>query len=121
MKDLIRIGTVESVNYKEGTVRLVFEELDDSLSFDLPVISTEYNMPSVGDQVVAIFLSKDSMDGFVIGKPFNDDNKPLNGKKNIIRKDYDKSNYIEFDKNTETLTVNIKNIIINGQVTQGGE
>ena len=120
MKNLIKIGTVESINYKNGTARLLYEELDNSLSFDLPIIANEYNMPNVGDQVVAIFLSQDNLQGFIVGRPFSDDNMPSNGKENIIRKDYDEDNFIEYDKNTETLTINVKQIVINGNLVQGG-
>ncbi len=121
MNDLIRRGTVESINYKDGTVKIVQEDRDDAVSFDLPLFSFEYDPPDIGDMVVAVFLSNDSTQGFVLGKPYNTNNPPKNGKKNIIRKDYGVDAYIEYDKSTKTLTIKAENVIIEGNFTQGGE
>lgn len=113
MKDIIRRGTVESIDYRNGTVKVVYEDRDDSVSFDLPLMSAEYNPPSIGDMVIAAFLENDPTQGFIIGKPYNENNKPIGGK-DIIRKDFDKDNYIEYNKSTETLKINVKKVVING-------
>jgi phage baseplate assembly protein gpV len=118
MQDMIRRGTVESVNYENGTVKIVQEDKDDAVSFDLPLMSFEFNPPDIGDMVIAAFLSNDVSQGFVIGRPFNVNNPPKNGKRNVIRKDYDSKNYIEYDKSTETLTINVKNIIVKGIIEE---
>lgn len=114
MNDIIRRGTVESINYKNGTVNIVQEDRDNLVSFDLPLNSFEYDPPSIGDMVIAAFLSCDSTQGFVISKPYNENNKPKNGNKNIIRKDFDSNNYMEYNKETKTLSINVENVIING-------
>jgi len=86
MNDIVRRGTVESINYKNGTVNIVQEDRDNLVSFDLPLMSFEYDPPSIGDMVVAIFLSNDSTQGYILGKPYNENNMPTNGRKNIIRR-----------------------------------
>ncbi len=116
--DYIRRDTVESVNYQEGTVRIVQEDRDNAVSFDLPLMSFEYNPPDIGDMVVAIFLSNDGTQGFVIGKPYNDSNRPRNGMKGIIRKDYDIDAFVEYNKETKTLTIQAQNILFKGNVSQ---
>lgn len=117
MQDIIRRGTVSNVDYENGTVKVVYEDRDDSVSFDLPLFSFEFNPPEIGDMVIAIFLSNDTTEGFVIGKPYNTNNRPSNGKKNIIRKDFDADNFLEYDKVTKTLTINVENVNINGNFT----
>lgn len=124
MNDCIRRGTVESINYQNGTVKIVQEDRDDAVSFDLPLMSFEYDPPNIGDMVVAVFLPSDTTTGFIIGKPYNDINKPTNGRKNIIRKTYDIDAFIEYDKGSKTLTIKAKNIVIEGddvQIIREGE
>lgn len=120
MNDLIRRGTVESINYAEGTVKIVQEDRDNAVSFDLPLLSFEYNPPNIGDMVVAVFLSNDTTQGFVIGKPYNSNNLPKNGNKNIIRKDYDVDAYVEYDKSSKTLTIKAEHIVVKGNFRQDG-
>ena len=122
MNDIIRRGTVESVDYKRGTIKVVQEDRDDSVSFDLPLMSFEYNPPNIGDMVIAVFLSNDNTQGFVIGKPYNNSNLPTNGKKGVIRKDYDIDAFVEYDKNTKTLTLQAQNILVKGNMSyeEGG-
>lgn len=81
------------------------------------MMSFEYNPPEIGDMVLAIFLSNDSTQGFVIGKPYNDLNRPKNGKKGIVRKDYDIDAFIEYDKATKTLFIEAQNIVFKGHIT----
>lgn len=120
MNDTIRRGTVESIDYKNGTVRIVQEDRDDAVSFDLPMMSFEYNPPNIGDMVIAVFLSNDSSQGFVIGKPYNVNNIPTNGRKNLIRKDFDKDAYLEYDKDTKTLTIQVSKVAFNGNLIING-
>lgn len=116
MKDCIRRGTVESINYQNGTVKIVQEDRDNAVSFDLPLMSFEYNPPEIGDMVIAVFLSNDSTQGFILGKPYNNLNRPTNGRKNIIRKDYDVDAFIEYDKSSKTLTIQAKHVVLKGDI-----
>lgn len=118
---MIRIGTISKIDYKEGTVSIVQEERDDAVSFDLPMLSEEYNPPNVGDMVIVAYPYSDYSEGFMIGKPFNYNNLPTRGEKGIIRKDYDIDAFIEYDKATKTLTVQAEKIVFKGNVLQGGE
>lgn len=116
MKDCIRRGTVESINYQNGTVKIVQEDRDNAVSFDLPLMSFEYNPPDIGDMVIAIFLPNDSTQGFILGKPYNNSNRPVNGRKNIIRKDYDVDAFIEYDKDSKTLTIQAQHVVLKGDI-----
>lgn len=118
---MIRIGTISNINYKEGTVSVVQEDRDDAVSFDLPMLSEEYNPPNVGDMVIVAYPYNDLSEGFVIGKPFNDNNLPTHGEKGIIRKDYDIDAFVEYDRKTKTLFIQAENIVFKGNVVQGGE
>lgn len=116
----IRRGTVTGINYKEGTVNIVQEDQDDVVSFELPLLSFEFNPPAVGDMVLAVYLSNDSSQGFIIGTPFNHNNLPKRGEKNVIRKEYDIDAYVEYDKQTKTLTIQAEHIVVKGNVVQDG-
>jgi phage baseplate assembly protein gpV len=120
MQDIIRIGTVLKVNYLNGTVDITYPDRDNSTSFDIPLLSFEYDPPDKGDMVLVIFLANAMEKGFVIGKPFNKNNKPRNGNKGIVRKDFDSSSFMEYNKTTKTLTINADNLVINGNLNIKG-
>lgn len=116
MADLIRRGTVESIDYKNGTVKIVQEDKDNVVSFDLPMMSFEYDPPSIGDMVIAVFLTSDSSQGFVLGKPYNSNNMPKDGRKGIYHKDFDTDAYFEYDRKSKTLTIKAPKIIFEGEI-----
>lgn len=65
----VRQGTVSTLNAEEMTVRVVFEDLDISVSRELailvpPMNGQSYGMPQVGDIVVCILTETQ---GFVVG------------------------------------------------------
>lgn len=82
MKQSIQIGTVIKVNYEAGTVDLSFPDKDNFICFDVALLDTVYKMPNLNDQVLVVFL-EDNTQGFVIGRPYNDKNKPSLTGKNI--------------------------------------
>lgn len=73
IQNLIKVGRVSSVNEKDCTARVVFE--NNTISYDLPVLQNntlknkDYVLPDVGEQVVCLFLptSYNGCNGFIIG------------------------------------------------------
>ena len=69
----IKIGEVSSVNPSKGTARVVFDDEDSVVSYDLPVIQTntyankDYAMPDVGEDVLCLFLPSGPEEGFILG------------------------------------------------------
>lgn len=72
----IRVGKISSINYEEGTARVLYTDRDNSVTRELPFLSSEYNMPKVGDQVLVVHISSGEEAGVIIGKFWSKNNKP---------------------------------------------
>ena len=46
-KEDIRVGRVSAVNYEAGTISVVYEDRDGSVTKDIPMLSHEYMMPEM--------------------------------------------------------------------------
>lgn len=132
LNKVIRIGTISSIDPKTATARVLFEERDNQVSFDLPIIfprtkdTQDYFMPTVGEEVLCIFLPNGMEEGFVIGSYYNrykPETIPENNEhKRLIK--FKDGTLIEYDTEKSKLTIdtigeiNIKasNINIEGNV-----
>lgn len=76
LKSIIRIGEVSSVDAAKGTARVVFDDFDSTVSYDLQVIcrntfaNRDYAMPDVGEDVICIFLPTGTEAGFILGSVY---------------------------------------------------
>lgn len=87
IKNLIRIGTVSAVNGESCSARVVFDDKDNMVSAELPIITIgskqtkAYWLPEVGTQVLCIFQPNASgsgiSKGFVIGAFYSTADKPV--------------------------------------------
>ena len=72
-RHFIKIGEVSSVNPAKGTARVVFDDEDSVVSYDLPVLQTntyankDYSLPDVGEDVLCLFLPSGPEEGFILG------------------------------------------------------
>ena len=87
MANEIRVGKVSSIDYAAGLVRVAYHDKDDSVTQPIPMLSNEYNMPKVGDQVLVLHLSNGAEAGLVLGRYWNGKNKPPEGAAGLFRKD----------------------------------
>lgn len=112
----IRIGMVSSVNYKRGTVDVVFQDKDSSVLLDLPLFSAEYQMPSVNDLVTVIFQtnSDKSAKGYVVGKPYSSDNMPEQSGKGVYFKRFGRNAYMKYDPESDTLYIHAGRVVVDG-------
>lgn len=80
MQDVIRNGIISSVNSQNGTARVYYPERG-STTADFPLFAFwgEYKMPEIGEQVVVLHLSNDTSSGVILGKFWDDKNKPPEG------------------------------------------
>lgn len=93
LKNMVRIGTVDSVDKEKRTARVRFEDKDNLISGELIVLKNQptviieetaltYNLetkththqkeispwlPDIGQIVLCLYLAMDNADGFVIG------------------------------------------------------
>nr|DAG48162.1 MAG TPA: type VI secretion protein [Caudoviricetes sp.] len=87
IKNLIRIGTVSAVNGESCSARVAFEDKDNMVSAELPIITIgskqtkAYWLPEVGTQVLCIFQPNASgsgiSKGFVIGAFYSTQDAPV--------------------------------------------
>lgn len=112
----IRIGMVSSVNYKQGTVDVVFQDKDFTVMVDLPLFSDEYQMPSVNDLVTVIFQtnSDKSAQGYVVGKPYSSDNMPEQSGKGVYFKRFGSNAYMQYDPENDTLYIHAGRVVVEG-------
>ena len=115
--DTIRIGRISSVNYAEGTARVVYTDRDNSVTMELPLLSYEYSMPKVDDLVLVLNLPTGGEAGVILGKIWNDNNKPKESGEKIYRKDLGEGCYIKYDEETKKLRIDCpKGIQIKGNI-----
>lgn len=89
--DTIRLGKISTINYKDGTARVLYTDRDNAVTAELPLLSFEYRMPAVDDLVLVCHLPNGSAAGIILGPIWNDNNRPPEGKEGLYRKDLDKT------------------------------
>lgn len=77
-----KIGIVSTVDRKKCTARVVFEDLDNSVSYNLKVLvrntlkKKDYWMPEEKEAVLCIFLGNGIETGFIFGSFYSEEDKP---------------------------------------------
>ncbi|NBH12762.1 hypothetical protein D3Z36_00825 [Lachnospiraceae bacterium] len=120
MSDIIRVGYISAVNYKDGTAQVAYKDRDDSTSPYMPVWSNEYNMPEIDTLVYVIHLQNGGTRGMILVPPYTDQNRPAEGKKGIWRKDFGDGSYIRYDYNKKHLDIVCDSVNISGNLTVDG-
>ena len=87
---LIRVGRVSKIDYENAMISVTYPDLDDAVTSLLSVVSfnDEYQMPEVGDEVLAVHLPSGQARGLVLGKYWNSEHKPAVTGKGKYRKEY---------------------------------
>jgi phage baseplate assembly protein gpV len=121
LKNLIRIGTVSSINYEEGKLRVCFHDQDNIVTDELPMLSFEYEMPDVGETVLCLFLGNGIANGFCLGRYFYDEDTPSEYGKDIYFKRFLKDATLKYDRSSKTLTLNADKVVFNGNLQINGK
>ena len=58
------------MNYENSTADVAIPEREDMVKTDIPILDTVYNMPSSGEEVVALFDDKSLQRGVILGRPY---------------------------------------------------
>lgn len=117
---LIRIGSVSSIDYENGRVKVLFKDKDNTVSDFLPMLSSEYFMPKINDLVVCLFING-TQKGFCLGKYFSKSNIPVESGNGVYYKDLFGEGFIKYDKVSKALTINVQDIIIIGDLAITGD
>ena len=101
-----KIGIVSSIDRKKCTAKVYFEDLDNSVSYDLKVLvhntlnKKDYWMPDVNEAVLCAFLGNGIETGFILGSFYSEEDKPpgeiSEGGKERIGLWIDANNYIKW-------------------------
>ena len=123
VKNFVRVGVVSSVDEAAGTVKVTFEDRDNTVSADLPTISRgslknkDYWLPDINEEVVCIFMTNDKnlSTGWVLGTHFSDKAPPNAASLEKRRFDFGDGTFFEYDRGSHELTINcVGNVNIKG-------
>ena len=122
---MLKFGTVTNINPLTARARVQFAD-DDMTSYWLPVLQTKtfkdkyYAMPDVGEQA-ACLMDENCEDGVILGAIYtNLDAVPAASKEQYLIKFSDNS-LIEYNKETKTLTINVKQVNIIADILNTGK
>lgn len=111
--DNFKIGEISSINPVKCTARVIFDDENSMVSYDLPIMqrnslgNRDYQMPDIGEDVLCLFRSDGFEDGVIIGSFYAGDVEPPEttaDRRTVVFKD---GTRICYDRATHTLTVTI--------------
>jgi phage baseplate assembly protein gpV len=120
VRNIVRVGRVNTIDEAKGTVQVLFQDRDNLISGDLPLLNFEYHMPDIGDQVVCIFLGNGIEQGYCLGSFYSNVSPTPVANKNIYKKKIDDNVNFTYNKVTKSLEVNVESVQIhvqNGKAT----
>lgn len=116
--DALRIGKISSLNYKNGTARVLYTDRDNTVTVELPLLSFEYRMPRIDDYVLVCHMSNGAAAGVVIGSIWNDNRRPPEGAEGLYRKDLDWKPgicYLRYNAKTGNMEIISPHLYLSGQ------
>lgn len=115
MPQIIRYGKVSSVNKKDCSARVIFEDHDDNVSPELRVIvrntmnKKDYWLPDVDEMVVCLFMPNGEETGFILGSVYSEVDKPVpeisEQEKDRTGLWIDSGNFIKWEEETRQFVV----------------
>lgn len=123
IKNMIRYGVVSAVIPERGAARVVFQDRDNLISAELPVLQAAcannqfYSLPDVGAQVLCLMNpNDDNGGGFILGSFYSEKNPPPAQIQDVSLIKFADGSYLKFDRATGNLDINCKgNITIKGK------
>lgn len=117
----VRVGIVSSVDIKMCTARVIFPDRDEDVSYNYPVlvrntmVSKDYWLPEVNEQVVCLCLANGAETGFIVGSFYSERDKtpPQMWKREQPRRGLwiNEKNYIEWVEEDRQFIVRTENPI----------
>lgn len=120
---LIKLGEISSIDPSKGTARVVFDDEDSIVSYDLPVLQRnslknhDYAMPDVGEDAIVLFFGEGQEDGVILGSIYADEVTPPESTGNRRTVVFEDGTRVCYDRSEHTLTVTIEGteIVFNRQ------
>lgn len=112
--DNIRIGTVNTIDYKNGILSVIYVDRDDCITQDIPFLTfnNEYKMPCVGEKVLVLNLSNGDGMGICLGTYWEEDNTPPGGKKGAYYKKINDKTSIQYDVEQKSLIIEAEHLVL---------
>lgn len=116
--DNFKIGEVSSIDPARCTARVIFDDENSMVSYDLPIMqrnsygNCDYQMPDIGEDVLCLFRSDGFEDGVIIGSFYSGEVTPPESnadRRTVVFKD---GTRICYDRAAHTLTVTIAGTVI---------
>ena len=113
VREIVKVGEVSSVDYENGTARVVFDDEEGYVSNDLQVLQRNTQdtqglwMPDVGEDVVCLFLPNGNEDGFIVGSFYADEITPPKSGENKRYVTFKDGAEFEYDWKEHRLTARI--------------
>lgn len=110
IRQLIRVGIVSSVNPQNCTAKVLFEDQDEAVSYDLFVINhntqdnQDYWLPDVNEAVLCLFLPIGIETGFILGSYYSEVDKPANTDPDVRSIRFKDGTVIQYNRETHKLT-----------------
>lgn len=114
VQSLIKIGEVSSIDPAKCTARVVFDDEDSIVSYDLPVLQRntlknhDFAMPDIGEDAIVLFFGEGQEDGVIIGSIYAGEVTPPESTENRRTVVFDDDTRVCYDRQEHKLTVTIE-------------
>ena len=111
LNDLIKVGEVSSIDPTTGTARVVFDDEDGTVSYDLPILqrntykTKDFHSVTVGEDVLCLFLPTGPEEGFILGSFYAGEITPPESTKDRRTTVFEDGTVIRYDMASHTATV----------------
>lgn len=111
LNDLIKVGEVSSINPARCTARVVFDDEDGTVSYDLPILqrntykTQDFHSVAVGEDVLCLFLPTGPEEGFILGSFYAGDITPPESTKDRRTTVFEDGTVIHYDMASHTATI----------------
>lgn len=120
---LIKLGEISSIDPGRGTARVVFDDEDGLVSYDLPVLQRntlknhDFAMPDIGEDAIVLFFGEGQEDGVILGSIYAGEVTPPEATENRRTVVFDDDTCVCYDRQEHKLTVTIEGteIVFNRQ------
>lgn len=132
--NLIRQGVVTSINSKNYTCTVYFEDQELTVNDLIIAVSggtrnKSRNLPNIGDLALCIFVPPSLTDGWVIAFGYNDQDAPPAGDENVQSTTYPDGSGVSYDSKSHEMildckgaaTIKATDINLNGNVIINGK
>lgn len=120
---LIKLGEISSIDPSKGTARVVFDDEDSIVSYDLPILQRntlknhDFASLDVGEDAIVLFFGEGQEDGVILGSIYAGEVTPPESTEDRRTVVFEDGTRVCYDRSEHTLTVTIEGteIVFNRQ------